>query len=41
LLFSLYVGEIIIAAPMKEQSREELLWACLDSLFENNKAANS
>jgi len=40
LLFSLYVGEIIIAAPMKEQSREELLWACLDSLFES-KAANS
>ena len=38
LLFSLYVGEIIIAAPMKEQSREELLWACLDSLFESKIA---
>ncbi len=24
LLFSLYVGEIIIAAPIKEQNREEL-----------------
>ena len=30
LLFSLYVGEIIIAAPIKEQSREELLRAWLD-----------
>jgi len=38
LLFSLYVGEIIIAAPLKEQSREELLWNCLDSLFENGPA---
>ena len=35
LLFSLYVGEIIIAAPIKEQEREELLWTCLESLFEN------
>ncbi len=34
LLFSLYVGELIIAAPKKEQSREDLLWACLESLFE-------
>jgi AcrR family transcriptional regulator len=40
LLFSLYVGEIIIAAPIKEQSRQELLRACLNSLFES-KAANS
>ncbi len=40
LLFSFYVGEIIIAAPIKEQNREELLWACLDSLFER-KTANS
>ncbi|MBL4757871.1 MAG: TetR/AcrR family transcriptional regulator [Rhizobiales bacterium] len=38
LLFSLYVGEIIIAAPMKEQSREELLWNCLESLFEDTPA---
>ena len=34
LLFSLYIGEIIIAAPVKEQSREELLWACLESMFD-------
>ena len=38
LLFSLYVGEIIIAAPLKEQNREELLWSCLNSLFENADA---
>jgi len=35
LLFSLFVGEIIIAAPMKEQSRENMLWACLNSVFED------
>jgi AcrR family transcriptional regulator len=34
LLFSLYVGETIIAAPVKEQNREELMWACLDSLLD-------
>ena len=34
LLFSLYIGEIIIAAPVKEQSREELLWACFESMFD-------
>tara|TARA_B100000315_G_scaffold202735_2_gene195526 strand:- start:486 stop:1061 length:576 start_codon:yes stop_codon:yes gene_type:complete len=33
LLFSLFVGEIIIDAPMKEQSREDMLWICLDSVF--------
>jgi AcrR family transcriptional regulator len=38
LLFSLYVGENIIAAPVKEQTREELLWACLDSLFDGKTA---
>ena len=35
LLFSLFVGEIIIAAPMKEQSRENMLWTCLNSVFED------
>ena len=35
LLFSLFVGEIIIAAPMKEQSRENMLWTCLNSIFED------
>ena len=40
LLFSLYVGEIIIAAPIKEQNREELLWTCLNTLFEG-RAGNS
>ena len=35
LLFSLFVGEIIIAAPMKEQSREDMLWTCLNSVFED------
>jgi AcrR family transcriptional regulator len=40
LLFSLYVGEIIIAAPMKAQSREELLAVCLDSFFDS-KVSNS
>lgn len=40
LLFSLYVGEIIIAAPIKEQSREELLRACLGSLFESKVSSS-
>jgi len=35
LLFSLFVGEIIISAPIKEQSREDLLWNCLDSVFKD------
>ncbi len=35
LLFSLFVGEIIIGAPMKEQSRENMLWTCLNSVFED------
>jgi AcrR family transcriptional regulator len=35
LLFSLYVGETVIAAPVKEQNREDLMWACLDSLLES------
>ncbi len=35
LLSSLYVGESIIAAPVKKQNREELLWACLESLLES------
>jgi hypothetical protein len=40
LWFSLYVGEIIIAAPIKEQSREELLRACLGSLFESKVSSS-
>ncbi len=35
LLSSLYVGETTIAAPVKKQNREELLWACLESLLES------
>ena len=40
MLFSLYVGENIIAAPVKEQTREELLWASLDHLFDGGTAPN-
>jgi AcrR family transcriptional regulator len=40
LLFSLYVGETTIAAPVKEQNRDELLWACLESLLESNETAS-
>jgi len=35
LLFSLYVGETTIAAPVKKQNREELLWVCMESLLES------
>jgi AcrR family transcriptional regulator len=38
LLFSLYVGEIVIAAPVKKQNREELLWACLETLFVSSES---
>ena len=40
LLFSLYIGGNIIAAPVKEQSKEELLWASLDSLFDGRAASS-
>ena len=33
LLFSLYVGENIIAARAREQNREDLLWTCVDTLL--------
>ena len=35
LLFSLYVGETTITAPVKKQNREELLWVCMESLLES------
>jgi AcrR family transcriptional regulator len=35
LLFSLYIGETTITAPVKKQSREELLWVCMESLLES------
>jgi AcrR family transcriptional regulator len=37
LLFSLYVGETTIAAPVKKQNREELLWVCMESLLESKR----
>ncbi len=35
LLFSLYIGETTITAPVKKQNREELLWVCMESLLES------
>ena len=35
LMFSLFIGETMIASPVKEQTREKLLWVCLESLLDS------
>ena len=35
MLFSLFIGETMIASPIKEQTREKLLSVCLESLLDS------
>ena len=37
LMYSLFIGETMIASPVKEQTRENLLWICLESLLESKE----